>query len=78
MYLNGMWDHGLTVKCGIEAVSNPTEHGHPEVKPDVVVECLVTSGMIIAEGTKSGIHRGQVSVPIYSDVLFSGHPARGE
>ena len=73
-----MWDHSLTVKGGIEAVSNPTEHGHLEVEPDVVVECLVTSGMIIAEWAESGIQGGQVSAPIYGDVLLSGHPAHGE
>ena len=55
MCLNGMRDHSVTVKGGVEAVSNPTEHGHSEVELDVVVECLVTSGMITAEWAESGI-----------------------
>ena len=72
-----MWDHSFTVKGGIEAVSNPTEHGHLEMKPDMIVECFVTSGMVTAEGTESGIHGSRISVPIYGDVLSGGHPAHG-
>ena len=78
MCLNGMRDHSLAVKGGVEAVSNPTEHGHLEMEPDMVVECLVTCGMIIAEGAGSGVHKGQVRAPVHSDVLSSGHPAHGE
>ena len=73
-----MQNHSLTVKGGVKAVSNPTEHGHSEVKPDVVVECLLMPSMIIAEWAESGIQGGQISAPIYSDILFSGHPAHGE
>ena len=73
-----MWDHCLTVKCGIEAVSNPTEHEHPEVKLDVIVECPVTSGMIVTEWAKSDIQRGQISAPIHGHVLFNVHPVHGE
>ena len=42
MCLEDMGHHSLTVKGQVEAVSHSTEHRQPEVKPDVVVECLVT------------------------------------
>ena len=48
----------LQSKVGLETVSHPTKHGHPEVKLDVVVECSVTSGMILAEWAKSGVYFG--------------------
>ena len=73
-----MWDHGFTVEGGVEAVSDPTEHGHPEMKPDVVVECFVTSSMVTAEGAESRVHRSRVRAPIYGDALFSGHPVHEE
>ena len=78
MCLNGMRDHGFTVKGGEVAACDPTEHGHPEMKADVIVECFVASGMVIAEGAESGIYRSRVRAPIYGDALLSSHLVHGD
>ena len=48
-----MRDHGLAAEGGVEAARDTTEHRHPEVQPDVVVQCLVTLHVILAEGAET-------------------------
>ena len=50
VHLGSMQDHGLAVEGGVETARDPTEHWHPEVQPDMVVQCLVTLHMILTEG----------------------------
>ena len=73
-----MWHHSLTVEGWVKTISHPTEHGHPEMKADVIVECFVASGMVIAEGAEFGIYRSRVRAPIYGDALLSSHLVHGD
>ena len=43
----------------------------------MVVQFLVTSDMVTAEGAESGIYRSLVRVPINGDALLSGHLVHG-
>ena len=62
---------------GLEAAWDPTEHWHPEVQPDVVVQCLVTLCMILTEGAEATVYPDQISTPINSDILCGGDPVHG-
>ena len=75
--LGSMRDHGLAAEGGIEAAWDPTEHQHPEVQPDGVVQCLVTLSMILTEGAETAVYPDQISTPINSDVLCGGDLAHG-
>ena len=75
--LGSMRDHGLAAEGAVEAAWDPTEHRHPEVQPDVVVQCLVTLRVILAEGAETGVYPGRISMPVDSDVLCGGDPAHG-
>ena len=72
-----MRDHGLAAEGGVEAARDPTEHWHPEVQPDVVVQCLVTLHMILTEGAETRVYPDRIGTPINSDVLCGGDPAHG-
>ena len=56
VHLGSMRDHGLAAEGGIEAARDPTELWHPEVQPDVVVQCLVTLCMILTEGAETAVY----------------------
>ena len=75
--LGSMWDHGLAAEGAVEAARDPTEHRHPEVQPDVVVQCLVALCMILAEGAETAVYPDQISTPVDSDVLCGGDLAHG-
>ena len=77
MHLCSMRDHGLAAEGGVEAARDPTEHQHPEVQPDVVVQCLVTLRMILTEGAETGIYPDRIGTSINSDVLYGGDLAHG-
>ena len=77
VHLGSMQDHGLAAEGGVEAARDPTEHRHPEVQPDVVVQCLVTLRMILTEGAETGVYPDQIGTPINSDILCGGDPAHG-
>ena len=77
VHLSSMWDHGLAAEGGVEVARDPTEHQHPEVQPDVVVQCLVTLRMILTEGAETGVYLDRIGTPINSDVLRGGDPAHG-
>ena len=75
--LGSMRDHGLAAEGGVEAARDPTEHWHPEVQPDVVVQCLVTLCMILTEGAETTVYPDQISAPINRDVLCGGDLVHG-
>ena len=75
--LGSMRDHGLAAEGAVEAAWDPTEHRHPEVQPDVVVQCLVTLRVIFAERAETAVYLDRISTPINSDVLCGGDPAHG-
>ena len=77
VHLGSMRDHGLAAEGAVEAARDPTEHQHPEVQPDVVVQCLVTLRVILAEGAETGVYPDRISMPINSDVLCGGDLAHG-
>ena len=77
VHLNSMRDHGLAVEGGVEAAWDPTEHRHPEVQPDVVVQCLVTLHMILTEGAETRVYPDRIGTPIDTNVLCGGDPAHG-
>ena len=58
MCLGSMWDHGLAAEGGVEAAWDTTEHRHPEMQPDVVVQCFVTLRVILTEGAETGVYPG--------------------
>ena len=47
-----MQDHGLAAEGGVEAVGDTTEHRHPEMQLDMVVQCFVTLHIILTEGAE--------------------------
>ena len=75
--LGSMWDHGLATEGGVEAAQDPTEHRHPEVQLDMVVQCLVTLRMILTEGAEATVYLDRISTPIDSDILCGGDLAHG-
>ena len=77
VHLSSMQDHGLAAEGAVEAAWDPTEHQHPEVQADVVVQCLVTLCMILAEGAETAVYLDQISTPVDSDVLCGGDPMHG-
>ena len=77
VHLGSMRDHGLAAEGAVEAAWNPTEHRHPEVQADVVVQCLVTLCVILAEGAETRVYPDQISTPIDSDVLCGGDLVHG-
>ena len=72
-----MRDHGLAVEGGVEASQDLTEHRHPEVQPDVVVQCLVTLRMILTEGAETGVYPDRIGTPINNNILCGGDPVHG-
>ena len=72
-----MRDHGLAAEGAVEAAQDPTEHRHLEVQPDVVVQCLVTLRVILAEGAETRVYPDRISMPIDSDILCGGDLAHG-
>ena len=66
------WDHRLAAEGGVEAARDTTEHWHLEVQPDMVVQCLVTLRMILAEGAETGVYPDRISTPVDSDILCGG------
>ena len=56
MHLGSMRDHGLAAEGGVEAAQDTTEHRHPEVQPDVVVQCFVTLRVILTEGAETTVY----------------------
>ena len=77
VHLGSMRDHGLAAEGGVEAARDPTEHRHPEVQPDMVVQYLVTLRMILTEGEETAVYPNRISTPINSDVLCGGDPVHG-
>ena len=75
--LSSMRDHGLAAEGAVEAARDPTEHRHPEVQPDVVVQCLVTLRVILAEGAETRVYPDRISMPVDSDILCGGDPVHG-
>ena len=51
-----MRDHGLAAEGGVEAAQDTTEHRHPEVQPDMVVQCFVTLRVILTEGAETTVY----------------------
>ena len=41
----------------------------------MVVQCLVTLRVILAEGAETGVYPDRISMPVDSDVLCGGDPA---
>ena len=64
-----MWDHRLAAEGGVEAAWDTIEHWHPEVQPDVIVQCFVTLRVIQTEGAETGVYLHRISTPVDSDVL---------